>query len=273
MADLAAAPGGVPEIVIAACTASFSAPSVPGQARELTAWALRVIQDWLADDRSAGSRLVFVTAGAVAAIPGDPVPGLAAAPVWGLVRTAQTENPGRFTLIDLDPGTLPATGSAPGTSNTLNTLNTLNTSSISGTPDLTAAVTAALATGEPQIALRNGHLHTPQLAVVSAAEAGESRRDDTVSASDTVPTNDTVPANGPVLTDGTVLITGTGLLAGWWPSISSETTASRSCCSPAGAGTRRIWLACPPLCEWRYVTWPIAIRSSACWHRSRMSAR
>ncbi|WP_309302260.1 beta-ketoacyl reductase, partial [Streptomyces sp. NBRC 110611] len=42
------------------------------------------------------SRLVFVTRGAVSGV------DLAGAAVWGLVRSAQSENPGRFGLVDLD---------------------------------------------------------------------------------------------------------------------------------------------------------------------------
>ncbi|MGW2635299.1 type I polyketide synthase, partial [Streptomyces chattanoogensis] len=61
-----------------------------------TAWALEMVQSWLADDRFATSRLVFVTRGA--AFGAD----LAGAAVRGLVRSAQTENPGRFGLVDLE---------------------------------------------------------------------------------------------------------------------------------------------------------------------------
>ncbi|MEO6085972.1 MAG: SDR family NAD(P)-dependent oxidoreductase, partial [Umezawaea sp.] len=45
--------------------------------------------------------VVFVTRGAVA-VGDEPVTDLAAAAVWGLVRSAQAENPGRFLLVDLD---------------------------------------------------------------------------------------------------------------------------------------------------------------------------
>ncbi|MEV0375979.1 type I polyketide synthase, partial [Streptomyces sp. NPDC050636] len=59
-------------------------------------WALEMVQSWLADDRFAASRLVFVTRGANAGA------DLAGAAVRGLVRSAQSENPGRFGLVDLD---------------------------------------------------------------------------------------------------------------------------------------------------------------------------
>ncbi|KJK44917.1 hypothetical protein UK23_27885, partial [Lentzea aerocolonigenes] len=61
----------------------------PASAHALAAETLATLQE-------AEERLVFVTRGVVT---GDDV---AAAVVWGLVRSAQTENPGRFLLVDLD---------------------------------------------------------------------------------------------------------------------------------------------------------------------------
>jgi polyketide synthase 12 len=63
---------------------------------------LALLQAWLADERYASSRLVLLTRGAVAAGPEEDVPNMAVAPVWGLVRSAQLESPGRFVLVDLD---------------------------------------------------------------------------------------------------------------------------------------------------------------------------
>ncbi|MFD4984658.1 beta-ketoacyl synthase N-terminal-like domain-containing protein, partial [Streptomyces sp. NPDC058383] len=70
-------------------------------AHELADRTLALIQEWLADERFAGSRLVFVTRGAVEDATQD-VTDVAAASVWGLVRSAQAENPGRFLLVDTD---------------------------------------------------------------------------------------------------------------------------------------------------------------------------
>ncbi|MFI2779955.1 type I polyketide synthase [Streptomyces sp. ALB3] len=64
--------------------------------------ALTLLQGWLDDERLAGTRLVFHTSHAVAATPGESVAGLATAPVWGLVRSAQSEHPDRFVLVDSD---------------------------------------------------------------------------------------------------------------------------------------------------------------------------
>uniref|UniRef100_UPI0034DF4C85 type I polyketide synthase n=1 Tax=Streptomyces mutabilis TaxID=67332 RepID=UPI0034DF4C85 len=75
---------------------------VPLATHTLTARALGLVQEWLAQERFADSRLVFVTRRAVQAGPEDRVEDLPAAAVWGLVRAAQSENPGRFALVDLD---------------------------------------------------------------------------------------------------------------------------------------------------------------------------
>ncbi|MEZ0015240.1 type I polyketide synthase, partial [Kitasatospora sp. GAS206B] len=99
---------------------------------------LAVVQEWLADERFADSRLVLVTRGAVAA-DASGINDLAHAPVWGLVRSAQSENPGRFVLLDLDGEE--AFGSLPG----------------------------ALASGEPELAIRADEVLVPRLARVAAA--------------------------------------------------------------------------------------------------------
>ncbi|MDA4896407.1 hypothetical protein PFZ55_57155, partial [Streptomyces sp. MS2A] len=64
---------------------------------------LDVVQRWVADERLASSRLVVVTRGAVAVSADEPV-DVRVAPVWGLVRAAQAEHPGRFVLADLPTG-------------------------------------------------------------------------------------------------------------------------------------------------------------------------
>ena len=60
---------------------------------------LGVLQSWLAVDRA--STLVVLTHGAVG-VAGEDVTDLAGAAVWGLVRSAQSENPGRILLVDTD---------------------------------------------------------------------------------------------------------------------------------------------------------------------------
>ncbi|MFI9066199.1 SDR family NAD(P)-dependent oxidoreductase, partial [Streptomyces sp. NPDC053429] len=98
--------------------------------------ALDLAQAWLdAGDRLAGTTLTLLTRGAVSTTPDEDTADPAAATVWGLIRSAQSEEPGRFTLLDLDPGVWDA-----------------------------AALTAALACGEPQLAVRGGAVRVPRLA-------------------------------------------------------------------------------------------------------------
>ncbi|NKE62067.1 SDR family NAD(P)-dependent oxidoreductase [Lentzea sp. PSKA42] len=78
------------DIVLVPVAGEQTAESV----RTTTHRALEQVQEWIREDRD--GRLVFVTRGAVE---GD---DLAGAAVWGLLRTAQTEHPDRFGLIDLD---------------------------------------------------------------------------------------------------------------------------------------------------------------------------
>ncbi|MFE9728827.1 SDR family NAD(P)-dependent oxidoreductase, partial [Streptomyces sp. NPDC005794] len=143
--------------------------------RPLLERALGVVQAWLGDERFETSRLVVVTCGAVAA---GNTPDPVAASVWGLLRSAQSEHPGRFVLLDVDPADgsddHPATGAA----------------------DLVAA---ALATDEPELALRDGLLRAPRLTRVPApTDAGVA--DDITDSS---------------FGEGTVLVTGgTGTLGG-----------------------------------------------------------
>ncbi|MGO9383237.1 MAG: acyltransferase domain-containing protein, partial [Mycobacterium sp.] len=61
--------------------------------------ALGVLQSWLAGDGS--GVLVVLTHGAVG-LAGEDVADLAGAAVWGLVRSAQAEHPGRVVLVDSD---------------------------------------------------------------------------------------------------------------------------------------------------------------------------
>nr|WP_304610819.1 SDR family NAD(P)-dependent oxidoreductase [Salinispora sp. H7-4] len=96
--------------------------------------ALALVQGWLADERFASSRLAVVTTRAVATAEGEDVPRPVDATVWGLVRAAQEENPGRLALVDLD-------GADP------------------------TGLQAALAVdAEPQLVVRRAELFAPRLA-------------------------------------------------------------------------------------------------------------
>ncbi|EWM62863.1 type I polyketide synthase [Micromonospora sp. M42] len=74
----------------------------PESVRAATSQVLATVRSWLAADALAESRLVVVTRGAVSIGDGDRVTDLAAAAVWGLLRSAQSEHPGRIVLADVD---------------------------------------------------------------------------------------------------------------------------------------------------------------------------
>ncbi len=72
-----------------------------GITRDVVAQALELSQEWIAAEGLSDSRLVFVTENALVASRNDD-PNLAQAALAGLVRSAQSEHPGRFAVIDLD---------------------------------------------------------------------------------------------------------------------------------------------------------------------------
>nr|WP_285620553.1 type I polyketide synthase [Kineosporia sp. NBRC 101677] len=133
-----------PDALIFRVAESPQQADVPARAHALTASVLKTLQDFLKAEELAATRLLVLTeravdAGAVAVSP-------AVAGVVGLVRVAQSEQPGRVVLADLDDAP-PA--------------------------DLLAQV---MACGEAQIAARGGRLLAPRLARVEtglAVPAGE----------------------------------------------------------------------------------------------------
>ncbi|MFE9708466.1 beta-ketoacyl reductase, partial [Streptomyces sp. NPDC005930] len=77
---------------------------VAGGVRGVVGGVLGWLRGWLGDGRFEGLRLVVVTRGAVAAVEGEGVVDLAGAAVWGLVRSARAEYPGRLVLVDVEEG-------------------------------------------------------------------------------------------------------------------------------------------------------------------------
>ncbi|RZB15933.1 HAD-IIIC family phosphatase [Streptomyces sp. F001] len=100
--------GTAPELtLLQAADPGPDAGDVVTRARAVLHETLDGLQAWLAQDRPASARLVVLTRGAVltgAEDEGAEV-NLVHAPVWGLVRAARTENPGRIVLVDVDSGT------------------------------------------------------------------------------------------------------------------------------------------------------------------------
>ncbi|MCX5191105.1 type I polyketide synthase [Streptomyces sp. NBC_00268] len=72
--------------------------AVGGTGKRLLDW----IQRFLAARTHAGSTLVVLTRLAVDTGAGERVESLPGAGAWGLIRSAQTEHPGRFRLVDID---------------------------------------------------------------------------------------------------------------------------------------------------------------------------
>ncbi|MER7989246.1 SDR family NAD(P)-dependent oxidoreductase [Streptomyces noursei] len=153
-------------VVVAPCPPPDATGGAQDQAAGLLRaadWALGLVREWLAEPRLSRSRLVLVTSGAVtAADDGSPADGAAGrggagrsgeaasvpsyAPVWGLVRSALRENPGRFALIDVDEH-----------------------------PDSWSAVPALLAASVPEAAVRRGTAYVPKLVPLPGA-APQSRK-------------------------------------------------------------------------------------------------
>ncbi|BBJ38461.1 hypothetical protein SSPO_011790 [Streptomyces antimycoticus] len=104
------------------------------------------VRSWVADQSSADGQLVLVTRGAVDVGDGVGVRDLAGAAVWGLVRSAQAENPGRLVLVDTDD--------------------------VDGVDGLLPGL---LARGEEQLVVRSGAVRVPRLGrVLPSGEAPES---------------------------------------------------------------------------------------------------
>ncbi|MEV8410961.1 acyltransferase domain-containing protein, partial [Streptomyces niveus] len=111
--DALTAAGPVPEVVLAPVTGTAQDADT---VRAALTDALALVQRWLGDERCDGSRLVVVTRGAVATDEAEDPSDLVAAAVRGLLRSAQSEHPGRIVLADVDdpatalPVLLPHTG-------------------------------------------------------------------------------------------------------------------------------------------------------------------
>ena len=113
-------------------TVLVAAPA--GETHDAVHATLALLREWLSHDALAAARLVLVTRGAV-----GESPDLAGAAVWGLVRSAQSEHPGRFGLLDLDDAT------------------------------------EVLLADEPQLALRDGTLRAPRLERIDDARRSPRR--------------------------------------------------------------------------------------------------
>ncbi|MEU2396306.1 type I polyketide synthase, partial [Streptomyces sp. NPDC007369] len=131
-----------PDAVFVLPTAAEQPEDMAGRVHGAVNEALAVVQEWLAEERFTASPLVWLTSGAVAVETGAGVRDLAGSAVRGLLRSAQSENPGQLVMVDLDPD-----------------------------PASLAAVPAALAAGEPELAIRGGVITVPRLVRVPSSES------------------------------------------------------------------------------------------------------
>ncbi|MDG4533629.1 SDR family NAD(P)-dependent oxidoreductase [Streptomyces sp. AV19] len=161
---------------------------------------LELLQGWLAAHCFAETRLALVTHNSVATSPDESVDDLAGAALWGLFRSAQSENPGRIFLLDADLGNLDEGDGS---------------SADDGSRDIREEVVRILAhmmaSGEPQAALRDHHVSVPRLMQVAprpSPSCGSAGSPD--SGPGLHPSPDTGPCPNP---ESTTLITGgTGAL-------------------------------------------------------------
>ena len=128
------------DALVAAIGEGADAPDAVFAAAEELTTLLGFLQAWLRADAVGDARLVVVTQGAMAVAHGE-APDPVRAALWGLVRSAQSEHPGRFVLVDLEVGV--------------------------SSPDVDWP--AALASGEPQLAVRGGTLLALRLVRLDAA--------------------------------------------------------------------------------------------------------
>ncbi|MDX3229221.1 amino acid adenylation domain-containing protein [Streptomyces sp. ME19-01-6] len=170
----AAAASGAADVTLLRCPHADG--DLPDRVQAVASAVLADLQRRLAETDTHGARLVVATRHAVAADDGAEVDPAAAA-VWGLVRSAQTEHPGRIVLVDTD-----------------DPRPTDDTDDKNDPAGLSALLPSVLATGEPQVLVRGGDLRVPRL--VRA-------------------TPPATPAASAFPADGTVLITGaSGTLGG-----------------------------------------------------------
>ncbi|HRI68142.1 MAG TPA: SDR family NAD(P)-dependent oxidoreductase, partial [Polyangium sp.] len=94
-------------LIDATCTIDCEMP-LPELVQRETAHALRTLQFLLAEPRLSQTSLIWLTRKAIATNPNETVEDLVRATLWGLIRSARSENPDRILrLMDIDGSKLP----------------------------------------------------------------------------------------------------------------------------------------------------------------------
>ena len=183
LADTLATAAVLPELVLFDCASAGGEDRLPLSMHAAAKQVLAALQEWLSDERLSASRLVLLTRGAVAAVSEEDVPGLEQAALWGLVQSAQAENPGQFVLVDHDEH-----------------------------QSSWQALAGALRSGESRLALRAGGMLVPRLERIARERASaqdSASREDSAWQEDPGSQDDWIAAEaGAFDRDRTVLITG-----------------------------------------------------------------
>ncbi|MEW2389354.1 beta-ketoacyl synthase N-terminal-like domain-containing protein, partial [Streptomyces venezuelae] len=146
---------------------------LPTRVRAHAQHALDLLRAWFAAETLGSARLVILTTGAVAARADDAPADLATAPLWGLVRAAQAEQPDRVLLVDTDR--------TPQSHHALPTA-------------LTTATTHA---AEPELALRAGTALVPRLTTTAPPAPSFSPAPAPTMATSSAASETPVPASDP----------------------------------------------------------------------------
>ncbi len=95
---------GTDSIAVFRCPTTVSeGAALPDGVRRTLAQVLSWTQNWLSSEpHDDDARMVVLTRGAIAVDSSEDVTDLGQAAVWGLLRSAQAENPGRIVLADID---------------------------------------------------------------------------------------------------------------------------------------------------------------------------
>ncbi|MET9500089.1 type I polyketide synthase, partial [Streptomyces sp. NPDC006552] len=141
-----AASGAAPAVAV--LEAVTGAADADGAVLALSSHVLAVVQAWLEADGLEETRLVVATRGATPA-GGTAVSDPAGSAVWGLIRAAQSEHPDRFVLLDTDP-------TADGGVDSV----------------IDYVLGPVVASGEPQVAIRDSAMSIPRLARPTDQDGG-----------------------------------------------------------------------------------------------------
>ncbi|MET9489765.1 thioesterase domain-containing protein [Nocardia sp. NPDC006630] len=140
------------QVIVLDCRRDESG-AAPTDSHAMTQKVSSALQSWSGQRRFDSSPFLVLTRGAISVSP-DEVVHPAGSAIWDLVKSAQTENPGRIILVDTDS---PDNGLGE----------------FSGLMAIRNMTVKAIASAEPQLAVRGNTLLAPRLAGVGHTRDGE----------------------------------------------------------------------------------------------------